>query len=134
MHLNTTDMGDGVNITNNGSGLPTRITVTNTGIYNIQFSAQLGTIANETVDFSIWLQRTGSIVSNSNGQLTITKTAGGGNQLAAWNYLVELNAGEYAELYYSKTTANGQIQYLASQGTPTRPATPSTIVTVTQHA
>mgnify|MGYP000736789991 CR=1 FL=1 len=50
MHLNTTDMGDGVNITNNGSGLPTRITVTNAGIYNIQFSSQLGTIANETVD------------------------------------------------------------------------------------
>jgi hypothetical protein len=48
--------------------------------------------------------------------------------------MIQLNAGEYAELYYSKTTANGQIQYLAPQSTPTRPATPSTIVTVTQHA
>ena len=134
MQLNNTDMGDGVYITNNGSGLPTRITVTNSGIYNLQFSTQLGTTATETCDFSIWLARTGSIVSNTNGEVGVTKTAGGGRQLAAWNYMIELNAGEYAELYYSKTTANGQIQYLAPQGTPTRPATPSLIVTMGQHA
>ena len=134
MEFNTLDFADGVNITNNGSGLPTRLTVTNTGVYNIQFSAQLGTTATETVDFSIWLARTGSAVTNTNGQIQVIKSAGGGNVMAAWNYMIQLNAGEYAELYYSKTTANGQIQYLAPQGTPTRPATPSTIVTVTQHA
>ena len=37
MKLNTTDISEGVSITNNGSGLPTRITVSNTGYYNLQF-------------------------------------------------------------------------------------------------
>jgi hypothetical protein len=48
--------------------------------------------------------------------------------------MVQLNAGEYAELYYSKTTANGQIQYIGAPSTPTRPAGASTSVTVTQVA
>ena len=134
MEYNTLDFADGVNITNNLSGLPTRITVTNTGVYNLQFSSQLGTTATESVDFTIWLVKNGTAVSNSAGEIGIIKDAGGGKTLAAWNYMVQLNAGEYVELYYSKTTANGQIQYLGTQTTPTRPASASTIITITQVA
>ena len=39
--LNTTDLTNGVSVVNDGSGNPTRITLANTGIYNIQFSLQL---------------------------------------------------------------------------------------------
>ena len=134
IEYNTLDFADGVNITNNISGLPTRITVTNPGVYNLQFSSQLGTTATESCDFTIWLVKNGTAVSNSAGEIGIIKDAGGGKNLAAWNYMVQLNAGEYVELYYSKTTANGQIQYIGTQSTPTRPASASTIITITQVA
>ena len=128
------DGREGVYIANNGSGFPTRITVENTGLYNIQFSLQLNTTATETCDFSVWMSMTGSNIANSNTDFSINKTAGGGNGVSALNYLTPITANDYVELYWSKTTANGELQYKASQGTPTRPATPSAIVTITQVA
>ena len=94
----------------------------------------MATTATESCDFTIWLVKNGTAVANSAGEVGIIKDAGGGKALASWNYLVQLNAGEYVEIMYSKTTANGQIQYIGTQSTPTRPAGASTIVTVTQVA
>jgi hypothetical protein len=111
-----------------------RIYVKHSGIYNVQFSAQLHTTANESVDFSVWFSMTGSNIDNSNTDYSIEKIAGGGYAVAALNYLTHIQSGSYIELYYSKTTANGQIQAKGTQSTPTRPATPSVILTVTQVA
>ena len=131
-----TQMGgsEGISVANNGSGFPTRITVENTGLYNIGFSLQLHTTANEACDFSVWFAMTGSNIANSNTDFSIEKVTGGGFQVAALNLLAQITAGDYIELYYSKTTANGQLQAKTTQSTPTRPATPSAIVTITQHA
>ena len=125
---------EGIYVGNNGSGFPTRIYVENNGLYNIQFSAQLHTTANESCDFSVWFAMTGSNIANSNTDFSIEKVSGGGFQLAALNFLTPISSGSYVELYWSKTTANGQLQYKGTQTTPTRPATPSIIVTVTQIA
>ena len=124
----------GMYVGNNGSGLPTRFYVENTGLYNIQFSAQLHTTANEACDFSIWFAITGSAIANSNTDFSIEKVSGGGFQVAALNFLTPITSGSYVELYWSKTTANGQLQAKGVQSTPTRPATPSAIVTLTQIA
>lgn len=130
----TTNGAEGVYIANNGSGFPTRITVENTGLYNIQFSFQLQTTATETCDFSVWYAMTGSNIANSNTDFSIDKTSGGGNGVAALNFLAHITANDYVELYWSKNTANGQLAYKGAQSTPTRPETPSVIVTVTQIA
>jgi hypothetical protein len=127
--FNTTDFSQGVSLIS-GS----RITVSNTGIYNIQFSTQLHTTANQAVDFSIWFAMTGSDIANSNTDFTIEKINGGGFVVAALNFLVQLQSNDYVELKYSKTTAQGQLQAKGIQSTPTRPATPSVILTVTQIA
>jgi hypothetical protein len=119
---------------NNVSGFPTRIYAQNTGLYNIQFSAQLHTTSNESADFSVWFAMTGSNIDNSNTDFSIEKVSGGGFQVAALNFLTPITSGSYVELYWSKTTANGQLQYKGTQVSPTRPATPSVIVTVTQVA
>jgi len=128
------DGSEGVHIANNGSGFPTRITVQNTGLYNIQFSLQLNTAATETCDFSVWYAITGSNVANSNTDFSINKTAGGGNGVAALNFLTPIMANDYVELYWSKNTAGGRLEHKVSQSTPIRPATPSAIVTITQVA
>ena len=129
MTFNTTDFSNGVSLVN-GS----RITVSNTGLYNIQFSAQLHTTTNQAVDFSIWFAITGSDIANSNTDFSIEKIAGGGFAVAALNFLTQIASGSYVELKWSKTTTNGQLQAKGTQATPTRPATPSAIVTVTQVA
>ena len=127
--FNTIDFSQGVSLVS-GS----RITVSNSGLYNIQFSTQLHTTANQAVDFSIWFAMTGSNIANSNTDFTVEKIAGGGYAVAALNLLTQIQSGSYVELKYSKTTAQGQLQAKGTQATPTRPATPSVILTVTQVA
>jgi hypothetical protein len=111
-----------------------RIYVVHSGVYNIQFSAQLRATTNDPIEFSIWFAMTGSNIMNSNSDFSIAKTGGGGNMVAALNYLMPIESGSYIELYYSKTRTDGEIQAKGVQTSPTRPATPSVILTVTQTA
>jgi hypothetical protein len=135
MKLDTqTDGLSGFYVGNNVSGFPTRIYAQNTGLYNLQFSAQLHTTANQAVDFSVWFAMTGSNIANSNTDFSIEKIAGGGFQVAALNFLTPISSGSYVELYWSKTTAQGELQAKGVQSSPSRPVTPSLIVTVTQVA
>jgi hypothetical protein len=129
MTFDTTDFSQGVSLVS-GS----RITIANTGLYNIQFSSQLHTTVNQAVDFSIWFAMTGSNIANSNTDYTVEKISGGGYAVAALNFLTQIQSGSYVELKYSKTTLEGQLQAKGTQSTPTRPATPSVILTVTQIA
>ena len=129
MKFDTTDFSQGVSLVSES-----RLTVANTGLYNIQFSTQLHTTANQAVDFSIWFAMTGSNIDNSNTDFTLEKTSGGGYMVAALNFLTQIQSGSYVELKYSKTTNEGQLLAQGTRLTPTRPATPSIIVTVTQVA
>jgi hypothetical protein len=111
-----------------------RVYVKHTGIYNIQFSSQLRAVTNDPIEFSIWFAMTGSNIMNSNTDYSIAKVGGGGNMVAALNYLMPLSSGSYFEIYYSKTRTDGQIEAKGVQTTPIRPGTPSIILTVTQIA
>ena len=126
MKLNTTDLASGVSIVS-GS----RITVTNTGIYNLQFSTQLDQTTNHPAELAIWLRKNGTNVPNSNTEISIAKN---GKLVAAWNFIVQLNATQYVELIWSSTRSDTQLHFHDVQSTPTRPATPSVIVTMTQIA
>jgi len=130
MKFNTTDFALNTRIVNES-----RITVDNTGIYNIQFSAQLGNTANTSVDFDIWFAYTGSNIANSNTQVTLNKVPGStGRLVAAWNVATPIQANDYIEIYWSCTGATGQIQSSPAATGPTRPAIPSIIATLTQIA
>jgi len=128
MKINTTDFAHNVTITN-GS----RITPSNTGIYNLQFSAQLINTANTSINFDIWLAYTGSNVANSNTSVTLTKVAGSlGRSVAAWNWMLPIQANDYVEIKWSCNASTGQIVAESTQSNPTRPAIPSVIATLTQ--
>jgi len=123
----------GVSITNNASGLPTRITPTNTGVYNIQFLTQLGNTANSDITFDIWFRINEVNVPNSNTKFSLIRSLGSGlYAVAASNFLTQINAGQYVEIMWSCGASTGQFEHLGTQSTPTRPATPSIILTVTQ--
>ena len=128
MKLNTTDFAHEVSITN-GS----RITVQNTGVYILQFSAQLANTANTNITYDIWLAYTGSNVANSNTQLDVNKSAGQiGRAVAAWNWMLPIKANDYVQIMWSCNSSTGQIFATGSATNPSRPAIPSVIATLTQ--
>jgi hypothetical protein len=122
---NTTDLSSGVSVVSSS-----RITVANAGIYNIEFSAQLQKSSGGDDQVDIWLAKNGSNVANSN--TTIMLHSNPGYEVAAWNFLVQANAGDYYELYWSSADTTAQIHAAAAGTNPTRPAIPSVILSVTQ--
>lgn len=128
MLLRTTDFANGISVVSNS-----RITMATAGIYNIQFSAQFvrgAGVGYSTVE--VWLKKNGSNVAETNGQVNIPNS--GGAALPAWNYLVDAASGDYFELCWSSADTTVSMTYIAAGTSPTRPETPSIIVTVTQVA
>ena len=141
MELNTTnsDETNGISITNNISGRPTRITVANTGTYNLQFSAQLfRNQKNGTMSTDIWLSKNGSSVPMTNTRVTLTGTEAEAKSVAAWNFLVYLQANQYVELMWAVSDVDLIMPTITSTSTPAPsptlygPSIPSLIVTMTQ--
>jgi hypothetical protein len=105
-----------------------RVYVDNTATYNFQFSAQLRQTSGGTHNIYIWPRINGVSVDDSATQITLS---GGANAaaVAAWNFVLNLKAGDYFELIYSVSSTNIQIPYVAA-ASPV-PAIPSVILTVT---
>ena len=131
--LNTTDLTNGVSVVNDGSSNPTRITLANTGIYNIQFSLQLektGGSGNMIAD--IWIRKNGVDIPSTTGKVVLTGSANASPVVAAWNYVLDLAAGDYIQLMWA--TSNTNVEIVAAVATAPHPAIPSAILTVTQQS
>lgn len=131
MKLNTIEGANGFTIENDSNGFPTRIKALRTGVYNLQFSAQLENTANTNIDVMIWLAYTGSNVARSTGHVSLTKVAGEfANTVTAWNYVLPIQEMDYVELKWSCNSNTSQLFYSGSN--PIHPETPSVIATITQ--
>ena len=131
--FNTTDLSNGVTVVNDGSSNPTRVTLANTGIYNIQFSLQMektGGSGNMIAD--IWIRKNGVDIPSTTGKIVLTGSANASPVVAAWNYVLDLVAGDYVQLMWS--TSNTNVEIVAAGPTAPHPAIPSSILTVTQQA
>ena len=53
-----------------------------------------------------------------------------GKGITAWNFVQTMTASSYCQIVWSSSDTNLTIYATASQSSPTRPATPSIIVTV----
>ena len=124
----TTEINNGVILSAN-----TRFVVQNAGVYNIQFSAQLQQLNNSDSAISIWFRKSGTNIPRSNTELSIDKNQGGASKLvAAWNIIESFTANQYIEIMWSSPDTGMEILWQAAGTGPTRPVTPSIIVTVTQ--
>ena len=123
MTLNSVADHNNISIVNNS-----KITVTNKGIYNIQFSAQFDKTDSGSDDIDIWLRIDGVNVPWSNTR--ITSHNNNAKVVAAWNWMVAMNAGQYAQLVWSSADLDMRIFAQSAQTSPTRPGIPSLIVTV----
>ena len=126
--FNTTDFSNGVTIASSS-----RITVADSGIWNLQFSIQLTNTTNSSQDVDVWFRVNGTNVANSNSRFGFAPRKGVGDPfhiIAAMNYFVSLNATDYVEIMWRPTDTGVSIEQYAAGTTPTRPAVPSAIVTV----
>jgi len=94
MTFNATDITYGVT-----RGTPTsRIYVDRSNIYNIQFSAQFINTGGGAHRVWVWLRKNGTDVTNS---ATVVRIQGNNTEdVAAWNFLLQMNAGDYFELMW----------------------------------
>jgi hypothetical protein len=126
LQLNTPVIQDGVIVASNS-----RITVSRTGIYNLQFSAQLSTPGGGSPDVHIWLRKNGNNVTYSNTGVVMQNS--NQKQVAAWNFVESLIAGDYLELV-AYLNGGSSVLFLAEGPLPTNGGVgvPSMIVTMTQ--
>jgi hypothetical protein len=134
MKFGITDLNNGVTIVSDGSNL-TRITIANTGVYNIQFSAQFDRTNSGTDSIDIWLRKNGVDVPGSGGKIVMTGGATASQTIAAWNYVLNAVSGDYYQLMWSTPDTHVRLLYEAAQTSPfAHPTIPSVILTVTQQS
>jgi len=125
MTLNVTDLSFGVY-----TGTPnSRVYIDTEGIYNFQFSAQLAKTTGGVALFYIWARLNGIDIPDSATKIRIQ--GNNGETVGAWNFVLELKAGDYFELVWSTDDLNCQI--FASAASSPVPAIPSVILTVTDN-
>ena len=125
--FDTTDYSNGVYLSNSS-----RINVRNYGIYNFQFSVQLKNTTNDTQDVDIWFSKNGANIDKSNSRFGLPSRKSSGDPshlIAALNFYVELQAGDYVELKWRTSDTGVSIEQYGTSTSPTRPTVPSAIFT-----
>jgi hypothetical protein len=126
--FNTTDFSNGVTIASNS-----RITVADSGIWNLQFSIQLKNTTNDGQDVDIWFRKNGTNIDNSNSRFHLVARKGTGDPshiIAALNFFVSMNSNDYIEIMWRTENTGVSIEHFGTSASPTRPAVPSAIATM----
>jgi hypothetical protein len=123
--FNTTDLSYGVTV-----GSPTsRIYIDRPNVYNVQFSAQVDKTTGGVGLVWIWLRKNGVNVPDSSGQIRIQ--GNNAEVVVGWNYIIELNSGDYIELMWEVDDTS--VILLADPASAVHPSVPSIILTVTDN-
>lgn len=105
------------------------IVFTQSGMYNVQFSAQFDKADAGNDDFDVWFSLNSGNIANSNSQYTLA--GNNAKMIAALNFFQPITAsGQYMSLMWNSANEHTRLLYIATQTGPDRPATPSVIVTV----
>ena len=127
--LNSTAISSGVEVQSSS-----QIYVTYPGYYNIQFSIQLTNDTNAPQDIDIWFRKNGTDIADSNSRFGLAAQKSPGDPyhtVAALNFIVDMTANDYLQLYWCTTNTSARIEHYAAPSSPTRPAIPSVILTTT---
>ena len=126
MLYDTTDYSFGVAL-----GTPsTRIVVDNPGYYNLEFSAQISKSSASVGYIWIWPRINGVNVPESATKIAVQGSAG--ETVAAWNFVLKMNASDYVELMWM--TDHLDVKLIHNSVITGVPEIPSVILTLTQVA
>lgn len=126
--FDTTDFSNGVTLSNSS-----RLNVAQPGIYNLQFSIQLKNTTNSSADVDLWFRKSGTDIAKSNSRFGISARKSSGDPshvIVALNYFVSLAANDYMQIIWRTSDVAVTIETFAAGTSPTRPAIPSVIATM----
>jgi hypothetical protein len=124
MKVSNTDFASGISIQNN-----TQVRFTNAGVYNIQFSLQIGRSTGtspETITY--WLRKNGANIAATSKAVVLA----GSVLVISGNFFQNLTAGDQVELMWSTTNPQVYLATTPANATPSRPAIPSLNLSVSQ--
>lgn len=118
-----------ISITNNSAGNPTKILVNENGLYQVNFNLQFIKPDINADELNIWIRKNNAGYLNST--LTYQIMGGGLKNNITGVYFLNLNAGDYFELFYSiKNSNTNMVGSLSTSVTPSKPATPSAMISI----
>jgi hypothetical protein len=126
--FNTTDFTNGVTIVSDS-----RMTVSVSGLWNIAFSLQFKNTSNDGQDVDIWFRKNGTNIANSNSKFHLPARKSSGDPahlVAAMNFFVSLVKDDYVEIMWRVSDVGVSLEQFGTSTSPTRPAIPSAIVTL----
>ena len=126
--FDTTDFTNGVTLSNSS-----RLNVVNAGLYNCQFSIQFKNTTNDTQDVYVWFRKNGTNIDKSNSRFGLGPRKSSGDPshiIAALNFFVNMAENEYIEIMWRPSDTGVSIEHFGTSTTPTRPAVPSVIATM----
>jgi len=111
-----------------------QLTFSHAGTYNIQYSFQFNNSDVNSDNVDVWIRKNGTDVADSNSIYNVPGTShgGAGALIAAVNYVITLNAGDYIQFAWAVSSTTISIATSGAQTGPTVPITPGVIVTATQ--
>lgn len=120
-----TDISNSVTVVTDGTHL-TRVTVDETGVYNFAFSLQLIKTGASAKNAWIWPRINGVDVPKSATKVTLVGNSAA--LVAAWNFFLNMQAGDYFQLMWA--VEDTAISILHEAATAFCPEIPSAILTV----
>jgi hypothetical protein len=127
--FNNTDVSSNVALGTGASN--SRVIINQTGLYNIQFSAQVDKAlgSGTTASAYVWFKKNGTAIPDSAGFITLDQNL---QVVQSWNILANVTtAGDYYEIAYAANQTVFSFPTIAGNVTVGYPASPSIIVTVT---
>jgi hypothetical protein len=114
-----------------GAGTSSRIQINSTGVFNIQFSAQINLASgNQTKVGDFWFRIDGTDVPFSNTKMSVNGKDF--HSVIALNFVSAFTKGQYFELMMNSADSNFLLEGIGASTGPVRPATPSMIISVTK--
>lgn len=108
--------------------IQSKIYVAETGIYNVQFSAQCDVTSGGRQTFYFWIRQNGADVPSTSGKVAVSATT---PTMAAWNYILPLQQGDYIQLVWGCSDTHATLVYENAVTTGfIRPALPAVILTI----
>jgi hypothetical protein len=126
--INTADAANnGVSVVSSS-----RVTFANAGVYSLTFSIQFTNTSTANGSTQIWLRKNGANLADTNSHYDVPDKQGSAysSEVFTVNFVLQLAASDYIQVYWQTATTNVQLETLAASGG--YPRTPSIIFTATQ--
>lgn len=124
-----TGLSQGISVTNDGSGNPTRITFAAAGTYEINARFQFDNADTADHDASVWFRLDGADIIYSRSLITVPKAADGGKLCLSISGILTVTAAQYIETVVAVESTTVKLDYIPAITSPyNAPSNPSAIL------